>query len=401
MSHISELLFKQITSAEAIIKKADTVPDGKRCERVAGFIKYDEKYTRPLSTEADGWEKDTKEILMLLYGENARQVIDFQNCTREKHLYYKFREELKEELKTCIAFLRTLIKTDAIKQELQMQSTNQVLKKPPMVFVSHSSKDKPFVEALVNLLEDLGMSSKNVFCSSINGYGIKLGQDIFDELKGLFERYELFVIFIHSPRYYDSAISLNEMGAAWALKTGFCSFLTVDMDFEDMVGVINKETLSLKVDNDDAPARLTELKDKLVKLFNLPPIDEIKWERKRNLFLNTVCNITHKTYKKAIDVDHGERAIIRTYSVKAKGGQRILSIKNEGNSVAFNLHVSIPNNDYWASRPNLPVTFDELPPGAERTITLALVEGQNEATLYYTWDDESQKDNSLKQTIDL
>lgn len=101
----------------------------------------------------------------------------------------------------------------------------------------------------------------------------------------LFNEHELFVIFVHTPRFYNSHVCLNEMGAAWVLKTDFCSILSRDMSFEDMDGVVNNRSFSIKVDNADAPARMNELKDKLVNLIDLVPIDETKWERKRNNFL--------------------------------------------------------------------------------------------------------------------
>lgn len=161
-------------------------------------------------------------------------------------------------------------------------------KKSPMVFISHSSNDKEFVEALVDLLESIGLTKENLFCSSVDGYGIPLSNDIFETIRALFNEYELFVVFVHSPRYYESHVSLNEMGAAWVLKTDFCSLLTKDMEFNKMTGVVNRSSLSIKVDNNEAPARLTELKNKLTNIFGLIPLDEVKWERKRNQFLKLV-----------------------------------------------------------------------------------------------------------------
>jgi hypothetical protein len=165
--------------------------------------------------------------------------------------------------------------------------------KNPMIFISHSSKDKPFVEALVSLLEDIGFDKSNLFCSSVDGYGIALSKDIFETLRSLFNEHNLYVIFIHSPRYYKSAVSLNEMGAAWVLKTDFCSFLTADMDFNKMSGVVNGSTIAIKVDTEDVPSRLSELKNLLIQMFSLPLIDETKWERKRNMFLKQVLSIVY------------------------------------------------------------------------------------------------------------
>lgn len=161
----------------------------------------------------------------------------------------------------------------------------------PMVFISHSSKDKAFVEELVELLESIGFDESNLFCSSVDGYGIELGEDIFDMLKKLFYEHELFVIFVHSPRYYESPVSLNEMGAAWVLRTNFYSFLTQDMQFDRMKGVVNSDKVAIKVDAEDAKARLNELKDILCAAFNFESISHTKWERKRDRFLKKVNNI--------------------------------------------------------------------------------------------------------------
>lgn len=165
--------------------------------------------------------------------------------------------------------------------------------KTPMVFVSHSHYDKDVAEALVDLLENIGFDSSNLFCSSVDGYGIGLSEDIFETLRTLFNQHNLYVIFIHSPRYYKSAVSLNEMGAAWVLRTDFCSILTPDIDFNELEGVVDSSTISIKVDNADAPARLTQLKDKLTQVFGLKGIDSIKWERKRNAFLKRVQEIKY------------------------------------------------------------------------------------------------------------
>lgn len=157
--------------------------------------------------------------------------------------------------------------------------------KTPMVFISHSSKDKEFVEALVELLEGIGLNDQTLFCSSIDGYGIPLGENIFDYLKAQFQEHEIFVVFVHTPNYYQSPVCLNEMGAAWVLQADYCSILSKQMKFEDMKGVVTPNEICVKVDNSDAPARINELKERLTEIFNLPEIKANHWERKRNAFL--------------------------------------------------------------------------------------------------------------------
>lgn len=165
--------------------------------------------------------------------------------------------------------------------------------KTPMVFISHSSKDIEFVEALVALFESLGFDDKTLFCSSIPDYWIGLSKDIFASLRQLFTDHELFVIFIQSPRYYESAVSLNEMGAAWVLQTAHCSILTKDMKKEKMCGVFDDHTIFLKVDAPQVEARMNELKNTLTKIFSLPAMSDTTWERKRNTFLRAVNAIEY------------------------------------------------------------------------------------------------------------
>ena len=218
-------------------------------------------------------------IIKYFYSNANPDFMTFKNLDNRLNGY-----GLHDNFKSIYGIYNLLMK-NATKQLNDKQPQKE---KTPMVFISHSSKDKSFVEALVDLLESLGLTKNNLFCSSVDGYGIPLGYDIFETIRSLFQEHELYVIFTHSPRYYESHVSLNEMGAAWVLKTDFCSILTKDMEFKNMTGVVNNSSLSIKVDSEDAPARLTEMKDRLVNMIGLIPIDEIKWERKRVNFLRLV-----------------------------------------------------------------------------------------------------------------
>ena len=57
----------------------------------------------------------------------------------------------------------------------------------------------------------------------IEEYATEEGKkNIIKEIRDLFDKRSLFVIFVQSPNFYKSAVSLNEMGAAWALKSEYC-----------------------------------------------------------------------------------------------------------------------------------------------------------------------------------
>ena len=311
-----------------------------------------------------------------------------------------------------------LLMTNAVKQVKQTLSSS----KTPMVFISHSSADKTFVEALVSLFEDLGMTSDNLFCSSIPEYGIGISQNIFNVLRSLFLEHDLFVIFVHSPRYYDSSVSLNEMGAAWVLRTNFCSFLTTDMDFSNMNGVINGNAISIKVNTEDATARLNELKNILIKTLSLPAIEENKWERKRNNFIKLVNSIVYSEKEKiqessSVDEEYKQLQIERMKQEEAerkrgcirgniiqgiKAGNRTLKIFNSGKAEARNVKVE------WLNKTTDVIVrgnFSEigsLTPQNSRSFHILLTMGHPEVMkLRYSWEDDYSANNTLEEQVQL
>lgn len=170
------------------------------------------------------------------------------------------------------------------------EGVTQKMSKTPKVFISHSFKDKQHAELIVQLLRDMGLKQDMVFCSSVPGYDIGLSQDIFNTLRNMFNEHDLFMIFVHSNNYYASAVSLNEMGAAWALKTKFCSFLLPKFDFSDMKGVVNSSTISIKMDAErrEVQNRLNQLYDDISAFFGVERNISIVWENARDEFIDKI-----------------------------------------------------------------------------------------------------------------
>ena len=59
------------------------------------------------------------------------------------------------------------------------------------------------------------------------------------------------------------------------------------------------------------------------------------------------------------------------------------------------------DDQVYASRPDFPLNYDELLPGANREVILLLSEGDDELTLVYEWEDDYSTVNKEKQTINL
>lgn len=295
-------------------------------------------------------------------------------------------------------------------------------KKTPLVFVSHSSKDKEFVDALVNLLDDMGFTKETLFCSSVREYGIPLSGDIFETIRGLFLKHDLYVIFVHSPRFYSSAVSLNEMGAAWVLKTGFCSILTNDMEYAKMKGVVNNANISIKVNEKEAPSLFNDLYKHLSSIFSFQEMDMNKWERKRDQFLSVVRNLKYEEVKDSVEensvdmeykklqieklkaeADARLKAVIRGNIIESRTkGNRILKIFNAGQAIAKNVNVEWLNPDdevivQWEFG-----LIGEISPQNGRSYNIALCMGHPDTMrLRYTWDDDYRENNVFEEDVQL
>jgi hypothetical protein len=188
---------------------------------------------------------------------------------------------------------------------------------PPKIFISHKSEDEAFVKALVKLLRlYIGSEAEKIFCSSVPTYKIGIGKEIFPEIESQFEGNDIFMIIVHSPRYYQSSVCLNEMGAAWIQDTECYSFLTADCEYDDLDGVIDNKFISIKVNAKDATDRMNEFMGEVLDFFNMPKPDFStlsQWETDRDEFLKEVCilDLVEEQGKKAKD---GENPILDSLS---------------------------------------------------------------------------------------
>lgn len=168
--------------------------------------------------------------------------------------------------------------------------------KPKMIFISHSIKDVEYVAAFVELLETLGLREDEIVCSSIPPYCIPLNGKVYEWLVDKFHNCELHVMYMLSHNYYNSAASLNEMGAAWAMKQKWSAILLPGFDFGEISGCIDKSQIGIKLDDSDVTTlkyRLGELREMLTAEFGLRSMSSTIWERKRDDFLNKIVSLSH------------------------------------------------------------------------------------------------------------
>lgn len=193
---------------------------------------------------------------------------------------------------TMMGVLRAL-KTSPLDSMSVNQSRDFTGKAYEKIFISHSSTDAEYVEQIIQLLNDIGVpkNKDSIFCSSFEGYGIPLGERIYDYLKDQFNQ-NILVLFILSDNYYNSTPCLNEMGATWVSTRDYQSILLPGFEFSRINGAIDPTKICFRVDD---LQKLNSFKDKILDKFKLPNIDGSIWERDRNKFVAAIQKIAlHK-----------------------------------------------------------------------------------------------------------
>lgn len=203
--------------------------------------------------------------------------------------------ELKGALLAIKDHISNYYPNDALAR--QPERNDNTMKKPK-IFISHSSTDKEIVLQFVELLADMGITNEFLFCSSIPDYGIPLNNDIYDYLRSLLVDHEVYVIFMLSQNYYNSTPCLNEMGAAWVLKSDYTSILLPNFSYSEIKGAVNPNKIGLSFDdeNDLLKSRLGELMNLLSEKINLH-ISQARWERKRDQFIEHIKNSSNERTK--------------------------------------------------------------------------------------------------------
>lgn len=157
------------------------------------------------------------------------------------------------------------------------------------LFLSHSSNDLGAVTSFVNFMYKIGLTEKDILCTSVPETKISITNDIYDYLNNYLSTKELYVIFFLSDNYYSSPVCLNEMGAVWLKRSDSLNFLLNGLDFPDVKGVVGNTKIGIKLGNCDSmtKASFNELLDVLKNKFNISP-SPTNWEMARDTFLQSV-----------------------------------------------------------------------------------------------------------------
>lgn len=272
-----ELKLKEfLAEGYAFLEKVEKMQPIPYYSTVVGFVKYDDYTCEQYKSEISVWQRKAKEAITLFFGEDDYHTIEFCETIPVRWSGLNYKREFKRVITDSIDNVEGFVQLLDEHQESDIQEHSKTVKSRK-IFISHSSLDKKYADVILDLLRAIGVNDTQIFYSSSVSNGIPLGQNsIIDTLLKQFKENELYVIMVHSPRYYHSIISMNEVGAAWVLGSKHCSFLTQDCTYGDLKAVINNQEIVFKADAEDATERLGEFIDQVVNFFNLEPLSTPK-----------------------------------------------------------------------------------------------------------------------------
>ena len=159
------------------------------------------------------------------------------------------------------------------------------------IFISHASSDALLVDALVQLIEGgIGIASTQIFCTSLEEQGVPPGVDFKSHIKERLGEART-VVAVVSPRYYNSAFCMCELGATWALAKDFIPLLVPPVDYSDLRGTLFG-TQVLPVDRDE---KLDSMHTVIARL-TAHPESVVRWNSRKAQFLQKLPDVL-KTLK--------------------------------------------------------------------------------------------------------
>ncbi|OEE58379.1 hypothetical protein A1OK_15395 [Enterovibrio norvegicus FF-454] len=214
--------------------------------------------------------------------------------------------------------------SDIKKSEIHSKTNNNLSK----IFISHASADEKVVRKVVDLLEAMGVNSQQIFCSSLEGYGIKPGANFLETIKDELNSNSM-VLFVLSDNFYNSRVCLCEMGAAWVLSKHCVPIVVPPFKFEDIEGVIPL-TQGIAVND---KYKLNSLKETIEDKLAISVVNSNIWESKRDKNIDELNSLIasyearkkqHEQRKKKQEQQNIDYALART-----EGGAVVLKSTSE------------------------------------------------------------------------
>ena len=131
------------------------------------------------------WKQEIQFELQEVFSETQNQFVwDTLVICKQDFRGWHDRESFEKLKGNLIAIRKNIKKFFPNESEgIKMNISEDTKDKKPKIFISHSSKDEKYANLFVELFLHIGLYEHQVFCSSLSGVDIPLGNDIYEYLK--------------------------------------------------------------------------------------------------------------------------------------------------------------------------------------------------------------------------
>jgi predicted RNA-binding Zn-ribbon protein involved in translation (DUF1610 family) len=169
-----------------------------------------------------------------------------------------------------------------LKERIKMQDSNIRL------FISHSSRDVPFVQALIDLIRaSLNLDVSKIRCTSIDGYRLPGGANTNEQLKREVHEAEAFIGVI-SNESIKSIYVVFELGARWGANRSLIPLIAPGANN----GVLGGPLSGINALDSSNRSQLSQLLDDLSRELSLPLQPASSFQRHMDAIVNLLPQTT-------------------------------------------------------------------------------------------------------------
>lgn len=157
------------------------------------------------------------------------------------------------------------------------------------IFISHSTIDKEYARELVILLKGIGIENDSIFCSSLEENSIPLGKNFISYIKEQLNNKPIALLLL-SPNFYNSPMSMCELGAIWGMDIEHVIILIPPMTYNDLPTVFANDQ-SMIIDDGN---KLNSLYYQLANSMNLRLLHPSIWDSAKNIYIKNIRRLLRK-----------------------------------------------------------------------------------------------------------
>lgn len=210
------------------------------------------------------WKSYVYELLVKQFGRDDQYVYDWDtyvvtHISKREPILNQLNKNVNKGLSLLDSFLERMDVHFHDKGYVEVSLEKENMAKIPLVFISHASKDTPFIEPFKNIIlkQALGLQDGNIVCTSFESTGVPLGENIPQYIKDNIAQADVFLAMV-SNNYKASEVCMNEVGAAWALDKKPIQVVLPGVEFSQLGWLMHLDKAA-KIDDGDSLDHLSEV----------------------------------------------------------------------------------------------------------------------------------------------